>query len=62
MRSARVAVGFLLTVLPTAAVAVEGTYQNVGPRQRHSLHARPVPAWITLATVSRVGANASRFG
>jgi hypothetical protein len=57
MRSARLAVGFLLSVLPTAAVAVEGTYRDVGPWQRHPLHASPVPAWITLATVSRVGAN-----
>ena len=57
MRSARVAVGFLLCVLPTAALAVEGTYRDVGPRQRHPLHACPVPAWIMLATVSRVGAK-----
>jgi hypothetical protein len=57
MRSTRVAVGFLLSVLPTPAVAVEGTYRDVGSRQRHPLHARPVPAWITVATVSRVGAK-----
>ena len=48
MRSARLAVG---------AVAVEGTYRDVGPRLRHPLHALPVPAWITLGTVSRVGAK-----
>src|SRR3954470_11952068 len=57
MRSARVAVGFFLSVLPTAAVPVEGTYRDVGPRQRHHLHAGPVPAWITLATVTRVAAK-----
>src|SRR5215207_6205686 len=56
MRSAHLAVG-LLSALPTAAVAGEGTYRDVGPRQRHPLHARPVPAWITVATVSRVGAK-----
>jgi hypothetical protein len=51
MRSARLAVG---------AVAVEGTYRDVGPRLRHPLHALPVPAWITLGTVSRVGAKKVR--
>ena len=44
-----------LSVLPTAAAAVEGTYRNVGPRQRHPLHARPVPAWGMTANVRRAG-------
>ena len=46
---------------PEPLRAIEGTYRETGPRKHHRLHADPVPAWVTAATVRRTGPKPNSY-